>query len=321
MKQNRSGRPPRTVVVTGASAGIGRAIVREFAAAGDRVALIARGRAGLEAAAADVEKLGGAALVLIADVSDAEAVERAAEEVEDWFGPIDVWINNAFATIFSPVHAISPQEFRRATEVTYLGVVYGTMAALKRMRLRGHGTIVRIGSALAQRSVPLQAAYCGAKHGIAGFTESLRTELLHERSAVHVTMVQMPGVNTPQFSWVRSRLPRHPRPVAPVYQPEIAARAVFFAAEHPAHKQYWVGGSTILTLLGQRVAPALIDRYLAWTGYSSQQTGADLVPQHGNLFDPLDDQPGADHGAHGVFDDEAHERSLSWWVRSRLPFG
>lgn len=307
---------PRTVVVTGASGGVGRAVARRFAASGDRVALLARGHAGLAAAADEVEKFGGTPLVVEVDVADPRAVEVAADTIEERLGPIDVWINAAFSTIFAPVGDITAEEFRRATEVTYLGVVYGTMAALKRMKVRGRGSIVQVGSALAQRSIPLQSAYCGAKHGIDGFTESLRTELLHDRSAIHVTVVQLPAVNTPQFSWVRSRLARHPRPVAPIYQPEVAARAVYYAADHPARKQYWVGISTVLTLLGQRACPAVLDRYLARTGYDSQQTDRQVGDHDGNLTDPLDAETGHDYGAHGVFDAEAHARSELWWLRS-----
>jgi NAD(P)-dependent dehydrogenase (short-subunit alcohol dehydrogenase family) len=305
-----------TVVVTGASAGIGRAVAREFGASGARVALIARGRAGLEAAAAEVRKAGGEALVITADVADYEELDRAADRTEEVFGPIDVWVNGAFSTIFAPFDQISPAEFKRATDVTYLGFVYGTMAALKRMKPRDRGTIIQIGSALGMRSIPLQSAYCGAKHAINGFTESLRTELLHEHSKVHVTLVQMPGVNTPQFSWVRSKLAGHPRPVAPVYQPEIPAKAVVYAAKHPHHKQYWVGASTVATIVGQRMVPALLDRYLARTGFSAQQSDQEIDGRAGNLFEPLDDEVGSDYGAHGVFDDTAHAHSPAWWLRS-----
>ncbi|BBZ28558.1 hypothetical protein MMAD_28530 [Mycolicibacterium madagascariense] len=306
----------RVVVVTGASAGIGRAVAREFAGTGDRVALIARGRAGVDAAASDVTRRGGTPLAVHADVTDFDQVDAAATRVEDEFGPIDVWVNAAFATVFANFEDIEADEFRRATEVSYLGFVHGTMAALHRMKPRNRGTIVQVGSALGMRSVPLQSAYCGAKHAVNGFTESLRTELMHDHSDVHVTVVQMPGVNTPQFSWVRSRLPRHPRPVAPVYQPEIAARAVRYAADHPRHKQYWVGASTVATILGQRVMPALLDRYLARTGVSSQQTDDRTGHRDGNLFTPLDDEPGADHGAHGEFDAQSLAVSPAWWLRS-----
>jgi NAD(P)-dependent dehydrogenase (short-subunit alcohol dehydrogenase family) len=262
----------QTVVITGASGGIGRATARIFGERGARVGLIARGRAGLEGAAREVEAAGGTALPIETDVADHAQVEAAAGQVEEKLGPIDVWVNCAFASVFAPFREISPDEFRRVTEVSYLGFVYGTMAALARMQSRDAGTIVQVGSALGERSIPLQSAYCGAKHAINGFTPSLRTELLHEGSHVAVTVVQMPAVNTPQFSWVRSRLPRHPRPVPPIYQPEVAARAVVTAADHPRRKEYWVGASTAATITANRVVPALLDRYLARTGYGSQQS-------------------------------------------------
>ncbi|HZC41475.1 MAG TPA: SDR family oxidoreductase [Streptosporangiaceae bacterium] len=300
----------RTVVITGASGGVGRAAARQFAARGDRVALIARGESGLAAAAGDVEAAGGTALPLPADVADHDQVEAAATRAEEILGPIDVWVNVAFTSVFAPFSDITAAEFRRVTEVTYLGYVHGTMAALARMRPRGQGTIVQVGSALSERAIPLQSAYCGAKHGINGFTSALRCELAHERSPVTVTVVQLPAVNTPQFSWVRSRLPRHPQPVPPIYQPEVAARAVLRAAGRPRRKQYWVGASTVATLAANRVAPALLDRYLARTGYDSQQA-SDLPPPHGpgNLDQPADGAGQADHGAHGVFGDRAHPRS------------
>ena len=304
----------QVVVITGASAGIARATARAFGARGAQVALLARGRAGLDSAAKDVENAGGNALAIPTDVADYTQVEAAAGQIEDNFGPIDVWINVAFTSIFAPFHEIKPEEFRRVTEVSYLGFVYGTMAALTRMRSRDRGTIVQVGSALGERSIPLQSAYCGAKHAINGFTESLRTELMHEGSNVHVTVVQMPAVNTPQFSWVLSRLPRHPQPVPPIYQPEVAARGVVFAADHPQRKQYWVGASTVGTLLGQKIAPALLDRYLARTGYRSQQTAEKVGPgRPHNLWEPVDGQGGHDHGAHGVFDDRAHSRAPQLW--------
>lgn len=306
---------PRTVVVTGASAGIGRAIARQAGARGDRVALLARGQAGLDAAAAEIEAAGGRAIAIPTDVANYDEVDRAAQQAESEFGDIDIWVNDAFTSVFAPFHEISPDEFRRVTEVTYLGFVYGTMAALRRMRPRDRGTIVQVGSALGQRSIPLQSAYCGAKHAVNGFTESVRTELMHEKSNVHVTVAQMPALNTPQFSWVLSRLPRHPQPVPPIYQPEIAARAVLYAADHPKHKEYWVGASTVLTLLGQRVAPSLLDRYLAKTGYKSQQTDQPAGHPTSNLWAPVDDEPGSDHGAHGSFDEQSHGVSPEWWLR------
>ncbi|MCG8968097.1 SDR family oxidoreductase [Streptomyces sp. CL12-4] len=309
------------VVVTGATAGVGRATARAFGARGAAVALLARGEHALQRAAEEVRQAGGRALPLVVDVSDPDAVDAAATRVEEEFGPIDVWVNAAFTTVFAPVPDVSPQELKRATEVTYFGFVHGTQAALRRMTPRDRGTIVQVGSALAQRSVPLQAVYCGAKHAIQGFTESLRCELLHDRSGVRVTMVQMPGLNTPQFSWVLTRLPRHPRPVAPVYQPEVAAEAVLHAADHPERREYWVGGSTVATLLGQKLAPGLLDRYLARTGYDSQQTDDPVDPSRPvNLYEPVDDAAPVDYGAHGLFDDESHGRSLQFWLsRHRRP--
>ena len=307
----------QTVVITGASAGIARATAVRFAERGANIALLARGRAGLEAAAKDVQNAGGTPLAIPTDVADAEQVERAADRVEAELGPIDVWVNVAFTSVFAPFHTISAAEFHRVTEVAYLGYVYGTMAALGRMRPRNRGTIVQVGSALGGRSIPLQSAYCGAKHAVNGFTESLRTELLHEHSAIRVTVVQMPAVNTPQFSWVLSRLPRHPQPVPPIYQPELAARAVVYAADHPRRKQYWVGSSTVGTLLGQKLAPALLDRYLARTGYDAQQT-PEPVPadRPHNLWEPRDAEH--DYGAHGIFDARAHHTDPQQWC-SRHP--
>jgi NAD(P)-dependent dehydrogenase (short-subunit alcohol dehydrogenase family) len=303
----------QTVVVTGASGGIGRATARLFGERGAAVGLIARGQEGLEAAAREVEKAGGKALAVSADMADYEQVTAAAHQIEEAFGPIDVWVNDAFTSVFAPFAEITAAEFHRVTEVSYLGFVYGTMAALARMRPRGRGTIVQVGSALGERSIPLQSAYCGAKHAINGFTSSLRCELLHEKSGVHVTVVQMPAVNTPQFSWVRSRLPHHPQPVPPIYQPEVAARAVVFAADHPRRKQYWAGGSTAATLIANKLAPALLDRYLARTGYQSQQTSQPVDEGHpDNLLHPVD--AGDDHGAHGIFDDRSHHRSVQLWL-------
>ena len=305
----------QTVVVTGASAGIGRATARLFGQRGARVALIARGQAGLDGAARDVEEAGGTALTISADVADYDQVVAAARKVEEQLGPIDVWVNVAFTSVFSPFREIAAEEFRRVTEVSYLGFVYGTMAALAVMRPRGRGTIVQVGSALGERSIPLQSAYCGAKHAINGFTSSVRCELLHEDSGVHVTVVQMPAVNTPQFSWVRSRLPNHPQPVPPIYQPEVAARGVLYAADHPRRRQYWVGASTAATLLANRVAPAVLDRYLARTGYAAQQTAQPAEPgRPDNLMQPVDGGSGHDFGPHGAFDDRSHDRSSQLWM-------
>src|SRR3989440_3096629 len=306
---------PEVVVVTGASAGVGRATVQAFARRGARLGLIARGPDGLEAARKEVEQLGGSALVFAIDVADAQKVEEAAARVEEEFGRIDIWVNNAMVSVFSPVKEMAAEEFRRVTEVTYLGVVYGTLAALKRMLSRDHGSIVQVGSALAYRGIPLQAAYCGAKHAIQGFTESLRCELLHDKSNVHVTMVQLPAVNTPQFDWVLSRLRRKAQPVPPIYQPELAARGVVHAADHPRRREYWVGGSTAATLLANAVAPGLLDRYLARTGFRAQQTDQPREPdQPANLWAPADGPREPDYGAHGRFDDQAKPRSLQLWA-------
>ena len=302
--------PSRVVVVTGASAGVGRATATAFARTGARVGLVARGRDGLEGARRDVKAAGGEALVVAADVADHEQVERAAAEVEHSLGPIDVWVNNAMATAFSPFAEIAADEYRRATEVTYLGYVWGTMAALRRMLPRDRGAIVQVGSALAYRAIPLQAPYCGAKHAIQGFTESVRCELLHSGSNVRLTMVQLPALNTPQFDWGRSRMPRQPQPVPPIYQPEFAADAIVWAAQS-GRREVYVGGSTGFTILGDKLAPALGDRYLARTGYESQQTDEPAAPdRRDNLFDAL---PG-DWGARGRFDREARPRSVQFWA-------
>jgi NAD(P)-dependent dehydrogenase (short-subunit alcohol dehydrogenase family) len=299
-------RRPEVVVITGASAGVGRATARAFARDGACVALLARGRDGLEGARRDVEAAGGRALVLSTDVADHEAVEAAAEATERAFGPIDVWVNNAMTSVFSPVHEMTAEEFKRVTEVTYLGVVYGTLAALRRMRPRDRGHIVQVGSALAYRGIPLQAAYCGAKHAVQGFMDSLRTELLHARSGVRLTMVQMPALNTPQFDWVKSRLPHKAQPVPPIFQPEVAADAIHWAAHHDRREMY-VGLPTVVAIIGNKLAPWLGDRYLARTGFASQQTDEPADPNRpDNLWKPV---PG-DHGAHGRFD--ARAAAWSW---------
>lgn len=309
-----NGSDRQVVVVTGASAGIGRATVRAFARQGAAIGLIARGHAGLEGARAEVEAAGGRALILPADVADAGAVETAADRIERELGPVDVWVNNAMVSVFSPVKEMTPEEFRRVTEVTYLGVVYGTLAALKRMLPRDHGVIVQVGSALAYRGIPLQAAYCGAKHAIQGFTESLRCELLHDGSHVRLTMVQLPAVNTPQFGWVKSRLPHKARPVPPVFQPEVAAEAIVWAAQHE-RRELSVGLSTLIAIWGNQIAAGLGDRYLARTGFASQQhDGPEDPARPDNLWAPLDADH--DHGARGTFDHEARTRGMHLWLNT-----
>jgi NAD(P)-dependent dehydrogenase (short-subunit alcohol dehydrogenase family) len=306
--RNRSdgGRDPRTVVITGASAGVGRATARLFAERGANVGLIARGREGLEGVSREVEGRGASAVPVAADVADPDRVETAAETVEAELGPIDVWVNNAMVTVLAPLDEMDPEEFRRVTETTYLGTVHGTMAALRRMRPRDRGAIVQVGSALAYRGIPLQSAYCGAKHAIEGFSESVRAELLHDGSGVHLTMVQLPALNTPQFDWCRTRLPNRPQPVPPIYQPEVAARAIAWAASH-RRRELMVGGPTLKVVLGNKLAAGLGDRYLARTGYDSQQTDEPLTEdREDNLFEPVD----RDVGAHGRFDDEARDDSI-----------
>lgn len=301
---------PRVVVITGGSAGVGRAIAREFAARGADVGLIARGRERLEAAGEEIRRAGRRASIYAADVADADALEAAAGHFENELGPIDCWVNNAMTTVFAPITKVRPEEFRRVTEVTYLGFVYGTQAALRRMLPRDRGVIVQVGSALAFRGIPLQAAYCGAKHAIQGFTESLRTELQHDGSGVRVTSVHLPAMNTPQFEWVLSRLPNRAQPVPPIYEPEVAARAVVWASTHD-RRDLLVGFSTSKAVWGNRIAPGVADRYLAEHGYDAQQTDepeADDRPS--NLWEPV---PG-DYGAHGRF----AERTRSWspWTRA-----
>ena len=298
----------RVVVVSGASAGVGRATARAFAAGGCSVGLLGRNREALENARREVDEAGGKGLVLEADVSDASAVEAAAERAEAELGPIDAWINVAMAALLSPLSETSADDFRRVTEVTYLGFVHGTMAALKRMRPRDAGVVVQVGSALAYRSIPLQASYCGAKFATRGFTDSVRVELRHDGSKVHITMVQLPGHNTPQFDHVKTTLPCHPKPVPPIFQPEVAADAVVWASEH-RRREVWVGAPTYKTILGGFLAPALADRYLARTNYEDQQADVPIEPgRPDNLYAPL---PG-DPGSRGIFDDEAKARSLAW---------
>jgi NAD(P)-dependent dehydrogenase (short-subunit alcohol dehydrogenase family) len=306
-KRNHS---PRTVVITGASAGVGRAAAIRFAREGARIGLLARGRAGLEAAKRDVEQLGGSALIFAVDVADPDGVESAAGEIERHFGPIDVWVNNAMVSVYSPVKQMTVEEFRRVTEVTYLGCVYGTLAALKRMLPRNRGTIVQVGSALAYRSIPLQSAYCAAKHAIKGFTESLRCELLHDNSHVRVTMVQLPALNTPQFGWTKSRLPRKAQPIPPIFQPEVAAEAIYFAAHKP-RREFYVGWPSVKAIVGNKIAPGLIDHYLGRTGYdSAQYDGSEESNRPDNLFEPVL----GDHGAHGDFDARSKSWSVQWWM-------
>jgi short-subunit dehydrogenase len=301
------------VVITGASAGVGRATVREFARHGASIGLIARGRDGLEGARREVEDAGGRALVLPVDVAEPEQVEAATEQVERELGPIDIWVNNAMTSVFSPIKEMTAAEFKRVTEVTYLGYVYGTLSALKRMLPRDRGTLVHVGSALAYRSIPLQAAYCASKHAVLGFFASLRTELLHDHSNVHTTMVQMPALNTPQFGWVKSRLRRKAQPVPPIYQPEVAARAIYYAARHPKRREYYAAWSAVEAIFGNKVAPSLADHYLAHSGYDSQQyDGFDDPNRPNNLYEPV----AGDHGAHGDFDERARSSSLELWAET-----
>lgn len=292
---------PRIVVVTGASAGVGRATAREFGRRGDWVGLLSRDQGRLQEAQKEIEAEGGRAVAIPTDVSDPDQVEAAAQRIEDELGPIDIWVNNAMVSVFKPFTDVTPEEFKRVTEVTYLGAVNGTRSALKRMKPRNSGVIVQVGSALAYRGIPLQSAYCGAKHAIQGFTESVRTEIFHDQLDIHITMVQMPALNTPQFSWVRTNFENKPQPVPPIYQPEVAARAIIWAAEH-RRRELNVGMPTSLTKFVNTIAPSLVDRYLALTGYASQQTDEPIEPDRkDNLFESV---PGP-YGAHGVFDDRS----------------
>jgi NAD(P)-dependent dehydrogenase (short-subunit alcohol dehydrogenase family) len=308
--KNLNNQNPRVIVVTGASAGVGRATVRAFAKEGARIGLIARGAAGLEGAKRDVEELGGRALILAADVANFTAVEAAAESVERELGPIDVWVNVAMTSVFSRVKDMQPEEYKRVTEVNYLGYVYGTLVALRRMLPRDCGRIIQVGSALAYRGIPLQSAYCATKHAIEGFMDSLRCELIHDGSNVKVCMIQMPAMNTPQFGWVKSRLPNKAQPVPPIFQPEVAADAILFASHHD-RREIYVGLPTVEAIVGNKIFPGLLDHYLAWKGIEGQQTGERKDPnQPDNLFEPV---PG-DHGAHGTFDDRSRNWSPQFWT-------
>jgi NAD(P)-dependent dehydrogenase (short-subunit alcohol dehydrogenase family) len=300
----------KVVAITGASAGVGRATALLFARRGAKIGLIARGEDALKVTQHEIERACGMALVCVADVADADALDAAAEHIEQQLGPIEVWINNAMVTVFASVADMAPEEFRRVTETTYLGGVYGSMAALKRMRPRDRGVIVQVSSALAYRSIPLQSAYCGAKHALMGFLDSLRCELIHEKSNIHLTAVHMPALNTPQFAWARNKMPHRPQPVPPIYQPEIAARAIWFAATH-GRRAVSVGASTWLALLGQWLSPALMDRYLGHSAVEGQQTDE---PDAGNRADNLDAPIANEHATHGAFGARAHRRSPALWI-------
>lgn len=301
----------RVVMITGASAGLGRATAREFAGGGAKIGLLARGREGLEATRREVEELGGRGVVLPADVADGRAVDEAATKLEKALGPIDIWVNNAMTSVFSPVMEMTHEEYRRVTEVVYLGLVNGTLAALKRMRPRDHGKIIQIGSALSYRSIPLQSAYCAAKHAVNGFTESLWTELIHDRSRVSVTIVQMPALNTPQFRWVKSRMHYRAQPVPPIFQPEVGARAVVWAAAR-RRRELYVGLPTVKAILADKFAPGLLDHYLGKKGYEAQMTVLPEDPRRRfNLWRPVE----GDWGAHGAFDAQAKRHSAQFWVR------
>ncbi|KQS68556.1 SDR family oxidoreductase [Modestobacter sp. Leaf380] len=305
----------QVVVVTGASGGIGRATAVAFARRGDRVALLARGEVGLAAAAEEVRAAGGTPLVVPVDVADADAVEAAASRVEAELGEIDVWVNVAFTAVFAPFAELTPAEYARVTEVSYLGFVHGTMAALRRMRPRDRGVVVQTGSALGRRGIPLQSAYCGAKHAVKGFTESLLTELRAEGSNVHVTRVDLPGVNTPQFSWVLNKMPKRPQPVAPIYSPELMGRVMVHAAEHPRRRAWWIGTPTVYTVLGAEVWPQFMDWYLARGGIEGQLTDVDASPADpANLYEPADGEGGRDFGAEGRFTDQQWTWDAQIWA-------
>lgn len=298
------------VVITGASAGVGRAVAREFAKRGANIGLIARGEDGLRAAKIEVEALGGRAIILKADVAYEDQMEWAADEVERQFGPIDIWVNNAMTSVFSPVKEMQPHEFKRVTDVTYLGQVYGTLAALKRMLPRDKGSIVFVGSALAYRGIPLQSAYCAAKHATQGFFDSLRSELLHDKSNVKISMVHLPAINTPQFAWVKSKLPNKAKPMGKIFQPEVAAEVIVYAAYNDRREVY-VGLPTVQAIVGDKIVPEVGDWWLAKTGYQGQQTTEPEDPNRlNNLYEPL---PG-DFGAHGSFDLLANDFSPQAWA-------
>lgn len=303
----------QTVMVTGASAGIGRSIAKAFAAAGARVGLLARGTAALEELRAEIEGQGGQALVLTCDVADYTAMQDAAARLAEHFGPIDIWINNAMVTVFSPLTQMTPEEFRRVTDVTYHGAVYGSLIALQHMVPRNRGHIIQIGSALAYRAIPLQGAYCGAKHALKGFTESLRTELIHEKSAIHLSMVQLPAFNTPQFIWARNRTKRSAQPIAPIHDPALAAEAVAWIARHP-QRELWVGWPTWKAILGERFIPGLLDRFVARVAWEGQFTGLDADPDKAdNLFTAANGL----HSEHGPFSDRSRtKRPPLWHVRN-----
>lgn len=295
----QTSRSPRHIVVTGASAGVGRVVAQQFAREGARLTLVSRSEAGLQGAARECTDLGAQVAIFTADVADEQQLAAAAEQAVEQFGPIDVWVNNAMATVVCPVAGMSPGEFRRVTDVTYLGAVYGTLVALKSMRPRNRGVIIQVGSALAYRSIPLQSAYCAAKHALLGFTESLRTELLHEKSGIHVTLVHLPAINTPQFNWALNRMPRRPQPVPPVFQPELAA-GVIVRASHHRRREWFVAFPTFMAVWADKLFPHIADRYLARTGFDSQQSGQTEDPHRpSNLWDPMPPEYYASHGRFG----------------------